>query len=165
MSTIIICLILLYISVFVAKFVFFILIFYFLISLAYIIQSFKNESLYLKIYKINKSSKEEAKELVYCSLSLYSPSILNQTKNKKGELNHISEPIYFRKTDILKVDQYPRSRTLLPGGYTRVLNSGFNRKKRLDKFSKDIEFKKIRSDKKRVIVLKRLKWLYDQHEY
>lgn len=164
-STITLCLVLLYLSVFVAKFVYFILIFYFLISLGYLIQSFRTKSLYFHIYRTNKSSKEEAKALVYYTLSLYSPDIRNQTENQNDEMNHISEPIYSRKTDRLKIDQYPRSRILAPGGYTRVLNSGLNRKKRLNKFSEDNNFKKIRDDKKRVVVLNRLKWLYDQHEY
>jgi cobalamin biosynthesis protein CobD/CbiB len=87
--TIIICLVLLYISIFIAKFATFVLIFYFVISLKYIIKLFKNESLFLHIYRTNKSSKVEAKALVEHFLSLYDTNYENKNKNPRDDLNHI----------------------------------------------------------------------------
>lgn len=161
--TIITLLVLLYISVFVARFVIFIFIFYFVISLKYIIQSFKNESLFLRVYKTNKSSKEDAKALVEALFASYSPSGRNKSKIKNDKISYISEPLYSRRKDITKSSEYPN----YPRSYgiLAVHNSALRRKKRLYNFSEKRAQKNMKKDKNRVIILKRLKWIYDQHEY
>ena len=93
----------------------------------------------------------------------YSPSGRNKSKIKNDKISYISEPLYSLRKDKKKASvypNYPHSR-----GTLAVHNSALRRKKRLNNFSEKRAHKNMRKDKDRVKVLKRLKWIYDQHEY